>query len=79
MSYDYFVQLCRIGRKVRLGMIRFSKRSDDMPNHILTMDVMDEMLYNISVIKLNTYIKLSNDKKQLLTMLVAFFYFNIKH
>ena len=44
-------------------MIRFSKRSDDMPNHILTMDVMDEMLYNVSVIKLNTYIKLSSDKK----------------
>lgn len=30
-----------------------------MPNHILTMDVMDEMIDNISVVKLNIYIKLS--------------------
>ena len=29
-----------------------------MPNHILTMDVLDEMIDNISVIKLNTYIRL---------------------
>jgi len=33
-----------------------------MPNHILTMDVMDEMLENVSVIKLNTYIQMSKDK-----------------
>ena len=33
-----------------------------MPNHILTMDVFDDMLDNISVIKLNTYIKMSKDK-----------------
>lgn len=33
----------------------------DMPNHILTMDVMDEMLENISVIKLNTYIQMSKN------------------
>ena len=33
-----------------------------MPNHILTMDVMDEMLENISVIKLNTYIQMTKDK-----------------
>jgi len=32
-----------------------------MPNHILTLDVMDEMLENISVIKLSTYIKMSKD------------------
>lgn len=33
-----------------------------MPNHILTMDVMDEMLENVSVIKLNTYIQMTKDK-----------------
>lgn len=29
-----------------------------MPNHILTNDIIDEMLDNISTVKLNTYIKL---------------------
>ena len=29
-----------------------------MPNHILTNDMIDEMLENVNVIKLNTYIKL---------------------
>lgn len=33
-----------------------------MPNHILTMDVIDEMLENVSVVKLNTYVQLSKDK-----------------
>lgn len=33
-----------------------------MPNHILTMDVINEMIDNVSVIKLNTYIQLSKDK-----------------
>lgn len=33
-----------------------------MPNHILTLDVIDEMLENISVIKLNTYIQMGKDK-----------------
>ena len=28
-----------------------------MPNHILTNDMIDEMLDNIKTIKLNTYIK----------------------
>lgn len=37
------------------------KGESDMPNHILTMDVMDEMIENISVIKLNTYIQMSKD------------------
>ena len=29
-----------------------------MPNHILTNDIIEEMLDNISTVKLNTYIKL---------------------
>ena len=29
-----------------------------MPNHILTNDMIDEMLDNVKTIKLNTYIKL---------------------
>ena len=29
-----------------------------MPNHILTNDMIDEMLENVNVIKLNTYIKM---------------------
>jgi len=33
-----------------------------MPNHILTIDTMDEMLENISTIKLNTYIRMVKDK-----------------
>jgi hypothetical protein len=38
------------------------KRRDNMPNHILTNDVIDEMIDNISVIKLNTYIQMSKEK-----------------
>ena len=41
-----------------------------MPNHILTMDIMEEMLDNISVIKLNTYIEMS--KKQIYA--ISFYY-----
>lgn len=44
-------------------MLDLNKRRDIMPNHILTMDVIDEMIENISIIKLNTYIQMSKDDK----------------
>ena len=33
-----------------------------MPNHILTIDTMDEMIEDVSTIKLNTYIRMVKDR-----------------
>ena len=35
---------------------------DYMPNHILTIDTMDEMIEDVSTIKLNTYIRMVKDR-----------------
>ena len=42
-------------------MLLYKKGEIAMPNHILTLDVIDEMIENISVIKLNTYIQMGKD------------------